>query len=126
MTVKERYCSYEVAMLLKEKGFDIWCDTYYTPSGTFKCDLYHSNDPTVECYAPTQQIACDWVFERYGISIEPTWCCYVKGQPWDCSISDTSIGTKWISNALCKEYKSKEEAINDAILYVLNNFKPKE
>ena len=126
MTVKERYCSHEVSKLLQEKGFDIWCDTYYTSSGTFKYDLYHSKDSTIDCYAPTQQMACDWIFERYGISIEPMWCCYVKGQPWDCSISSPSIGTKWIGNALCKEYKSQEEAINDSILYVLNNYKPKE
>jgi hypothetical protein len=34
MEVKERYCSYEVAKLLKEKGFDVWCNTYYTRIGT--------------------------------------------------------------------------------------------
>lgn len=127
MVVTERYCSYVVAMLLKEKGFDIWRDTYYTCFDTFGYNLHRKPiDLTFACYAPTQQMACDWIFERYGISIEPTWCCYVKGQPWDCSISSPSIGTKWIGNALCKEYKSQEEAINDAILYVLNNFKPKE
>lgn len=127
MSVTERYCSYEVAMLLKEKGFDIWCDTYFTHFGTFGYNLHKKDiDLTLACYAPTQQMACDWIFERYGICIEPTWCFFLKGQPWDCSISAPSIGTKWIGNALRKKCKSQEKAINDAILYVLNNFKPKE
>jgi len=126
MEVKERYCSYEVAKLLKEKGFAILCDTYYTHSRTFKYNLYKiGNDPTLECYAPTQQMACDWVFERYGISIEPMWFCFSEIKNWDCVIASPFIGQKWVGRIKKEDYKTKEEAINIAILYVLNNFKPK-
>ena len=126
MEIKERYCSYEVAKLLKEKGFTIFCDTYYTHSRTFKYNLYKiGNDPTLECYAPTQQMACDWVFERYGISIEPMWFCFSEIKFWDCGIVSPFIGQKWVGSIKKEDYKTKEEAINIAILYVLNNFKPK-
>ena len=58
MEVKERYCSYEVAKLLKEKGFEVCCNTYYTRIGNFKHNLFqtvmHTN---FACYAPTQQMA---------------------------------------------------------------------
>ena len=126
MEVKERYCSYEVAKLLKEKGFEVCCNTYYTRIGNFKHNLFqtvmHTN---FACYAPTQQMACDWVFERYGISIEPMWFCFSEIKFWDCGIVSPSIGQKWVGSIKKEDYKTKEEAINIAILYVLNNFKPK-
>ena len=31
--IKEAYCSFEVAKLLKEKGFDEVCDLYYPKEG---------------------------------------------------------------------------------------------
>ena len=52
--IQERYCSYEVARLLKEKGFDEACKCVYTKD--------------VECFAPTHQMACDWLREK-GIQI---------------------------------------------------------
>lgn len=136
MGITERFCSYEVARLLNKKGFDEECHHMYIgvtlewTNTIYGEDAMSNNEiPDVDTdviTAPTQQMVCDWIFERYGISIEPTWCFFLKGQPWDCSISSPSIGTKWIGNALRKTCKSQEEAIDEAILYVLNNFKQKE
>ena len=122
MGITERYCSYEVARLLHEKGFDIWRDTYFTHFGTFGYNLHKKDiDLTFACYAPTQQMACDWVFEKckYCITLEYDGCIGC----WECHIRHVD---KPNSHFIFTGMTNKEEAINDAILYVLNNFKPKE
>ena len=71
--IKERYCSYEVARLLKEKGFDEECDFYYEHSTDEPHEI--TRDEIVEscnlCIkAPTHQMACDWLREVHKIFIE--------------------------------------------------------
>ena len=65
--IKERYCSFEVAKLLKEKGFVIPCDWIYCSDGTFghKNSLWDKE----MFLAPTHQMACDWLREK-GFYIE--------------------------------------------------------
>lgn len=121
-------CEFKVYELNNNEdcGASIAIGEFYYETDSYK-DKQDAIDEQQGCLlAIKEQMACDWIFERYGICIEPIWCFFLKGQPWDCSISDTSIGTKWIGNALRKTCKSQEEAIDEAILYVLNNFKQKE
>lgn len=70
--IKERYCSYEVAMLLKEKGFDIGCyGRYSTRSKEFHFDATRKceNHGLFVIAAPTHQMACDWMIEAHHICI---------------------------------------------------------
>lgn len=69
--IEETYCSYEVAMLLKEKGFDIGCYGRYSIrskefhfDATRKCE----NHGLFVIAAPTHQMALKWLREK-GIYI---------------------------------------------------------
>lgn len=84
--LKERYCSYELSKLLKEKGFDWKCNGYY-----FKNPFDGSIDVAVSPYAmnknsdeyrkfdlpisaPTHQMAMDWLRNKgYHIEIQTLW-----------------------------------------------------
>ena len=66
--ITEDYVSFEIAKLLKEKGFEQHkCQHSYTSKGEFKWsdDL----DP-YECAAPTHQMAMKWLREMHNIDID--------------------------------------------------------
>jgi hypothetical protein len=66
--ITEDYVSFEIAKLLKEKGFEQHkCQHSYTSKGEFKWsdDL----DP-YECAAPTHQMAMKWLREVHKVNIE--------------------------------------------------------
>ena len=91
--IEERYCSYEVSNLLQEKGFNQECFAKYAKEA---CTERYYDDyrermlswtikpgeliiPSIdresyEVYgvmipAPTHQMACDWLYVKYGIFI---------------------------------------------------------
>lgn len=86
--MKEAYVTYEVAKLLKEKGFDweccfYWCvfpngDRVHTEYGYFANHNGNETDRFVS--RPTQAMACRWLRER-GIHIMPTIGCDVDRTP---------------------------------------------
>ena len=70
--ITEDYCSYEVAKLLKEKGFDEYCDNYYDqssdePQQLTLDEMYYSYDEFIK--APTHQMAMKWLREIHNICI---------------------------------------------------------
>lgn len=69
--IHEEICTYEVAMLAKEKGFSQECDLFYTRNGKL-CDErnYDSFDNKFWCYAPTQSLLQRWLREENGIIVE--------------------------------------------------------
>ena len=131
MEVTERFCSYEVAMLLKKKGFDAKGVSEY--GGVYETDLKGkvlgyslqpriSNEDTdlLQCLRPTQQMACDWIFKKCKrhISLEYDNCIGC----WECHIRRVD---KPDSYFIFTGIKDKEKAINTAMWYVLNNYEPK-
>ena len=75
-TITEDYVSFETAKLLKEKGFDQNCATYYLDGHVWR--HYHGEviPKGKQIYAaPSQAIAMKWLREVHGlhISLEP---CY--------------------------------------------------
>lgn len=74
---QEVYCSFEVAKLLKEKGFDAQCRAAYTNYGqlfTTQIQQYITNiicskGNLWECIAPTHQMAMKWLREVHNIDI---------------------------------------------------------
>ena len=70
--IKEDYVSFEIAKLLKEKGFDITlCNTCYKYNGKF-CNNRKSMSgvDNMICYpAPTIQMAMKWMREKHCIFI---------------------------------------------------------
>lgn len=133
--IKERYVNFEVANLLKDKGFDEPCDNYYDqsldePQQLTLDEMYYSYDEFIK--APTQAMACDWVEETFNISIvldltilgyEPFFLnghknpntastAFLSGKDYiPIPIGDNSDGS----------WSSKELAYNEALKYVLTN-----
>lgn len=75
-TISEDYVSFETAKLLKEKGFDQNCATYYLDGQVWR--HYHGEviPKGKQIYAaPTQAMSMKWLREVHGlhISLEP---CY--------------------------------------------------
>lgn len=69
--VKEAYVSFEVARLLKEKGFDEKCRNSYNLEGKFYVHTqWHYPITTMGYVAPTHQMAMKWLREKHNIDIE--------------------------------------------------------
>ncbi len=71
--IREDYVSFEIAKLLKEKGFDVSCRAYYD-MGALKEDMAVARDWSHSNYidhtsAPTLQMAMKWLREVYNILI---------------------------------------------------------
>lgn len=69
--ITEDYCSYEVAKLLKEKGFDESCRAVYEEEVlriNTLCD-YHNSELSSYICAPTHQMAMSWLREINNIIV---------------------------------------------------------
>ena len=115
--ITEDYCSFEVAKLLKEKGFDEECISYYVDDepNDIKYSFLAETNSTWEyrcCSAPTHQMAVKWLREK-DIRICPDYSD-VDGK-WF-----TMIGTKK-KRTYSGYYDTYEEAIEVALKYSLEN-----
>ena len=135
--IKERYCSFEVAKLLKEKGFRDNCASAYMTDGdvrdllenTVEWDngLINWNSVThddlcywgiagwnVECSRPTHQMAMDWLNETHNIFliVEP----YSKTS---CYFSLWEGDDIYRENPLKKDFPSYGETVEAALKYCL-------
>ena len=108
---QEDYCSFEVSKLLKEKGFNWDCITYYVDSepDDVKYSMLFENNTTWEercCSAPTHQMAMKWLREK-GIEcvVIPIW---------------NTIGKQYRSYVLSDlddKYKDNYDSYSDNISY---------
>lgn len=130
--MKEAYVSFEVAKLLKEKGFNWECRTCYE-HGELKtevCRQYVDWNGRHEVWelmsAPTHQMACAWLREIKNIVIIPEihtttdpkdyyWgaSIYYLDKPWDL--------VKWISEPSKGKCNGYDEVIEAALKYSLEN-----
>jgi len=124
MNITEDYCSYEVAKLLKEKGFHEPCiATYNSTTKNFQVEEIYE-DWTVHwkdyISAPTHQMALKWLREVYGLHI---WVDYSRldcneKQPYLWNIVETKIdGDYWEGTY----NKSPKNAVESALNYTLKN-----
>lgn len=124
---RETYVSYETAKLLKEKGFNCEVFHFYDENGHLMhregdCYfLYNWNYPTKDeygsqyCSAPTQQMACRWLEETYGLFIKIGRSMDINSNyyyRYDVLDKDNTGQMKSIR-------PSKEDAIEAALQYVL-------
>lgn len=126
--ITEDYVSFEVAKLLKEKGFDELCHGYFrkdNPNDLVElAQAANWNDEPFFTSRPTLQTAMKWLREVHNISIEAV---------YDCSNGKTETISWWLANikhinpGSSKEndcltaYDSYEEACEAAIKYCLEN-----
>ena len=117
----EDYCSYEVAKLLKEKGFDELCKYLYKDNGeryTLASTCYQNVCDDGECLCPTHQMTMKWLREVHDLHIiaypynafnKKKYCCQVYK-----TFNLLGCG-KYINERL----DSYEEAVEAALKYCL-------
>lgn len=128
--IEEAYCSFEVAKLLKEKGFDEPCECFYDTenndvsivNGWMDISNSELEEREIVCYsAPTHQMAMAWLREKYGIFIainnddlDFNWQCYDlinRGSTLDPKILSESYGG----------FKHYEDAVEVALKFCIKN-----
>jgi hypothetical protein len=62
--MKDAYCSFEIAKLLKEKGFCERCFMCYEQDGKVFEGFGNWNKVDIYIAAPTQQMACAWMRKK--------------------------------------------------------------
>lgn len=120
--IKEAYVSFEVAKLLKEKGFDVPTHVFYNP----KKDYILKFDPClidrnagIYVSAPTHQMVLAWLREVHNIHID---IC----SNWDVIhwiyqvfvITPRTAHNSYVDKIL---YTSYEQAVEAGIKYALEN-----
>jgi len=135
--IKERYVNLEVAKLLRDKGFNESCYTFYCSIDDEICYFdegsYFKNTELLsnfeEVVAPTQQMACDWVEATFNIAID-VWVGIIGyGLSISYALKDPNIASNDINHKdemPCGDnsdgsWSSKELAYNEALKYVLTN-----
>ena len=126
-TISEDYVSFETAKLLKEKGFNEKCRTYYKvfPENRIAA-IYHSSenrgvseDDPNEILCPTLQMAMKWLREVHDCSIEIISNGYLMDNDatWEC---DIKFGHQlYLRHIQCE--KTYEDCAEAAIKYCLEN-----
>ena len=97
--IKERYVSLEVAKLLKDKGFN---------------EDYPKGDCTQ--YGCTQQMACDWIRDKYRIHIVVRFRNRMGYIGSVCDISDPNNTLYMVDT---KAYSEVESVYNEALKCIL-------
>ena len=143
--IKEAYCSFEVAKLLKEKGFpqdyDIYhsmvynekdyeyevkrmaTETWFIKAGTLSS--YPVGVPEPKCYAPTHQMAMAWLREVHnkhcdiGYDIDLHWFFQIIDLKE--TVEYDYPETKYYHTENETGFNSYEEAVEAALKYCLEN-----
>ena len=128
--MKEDYVSFEIAKLLKEKGFDESCDQKYDDEGYLSFNhigYINAEKPTEDfsALAPTHQMAMKWLREEHKVFIyvEPfITTSGLEGYNPYC----TKIGGEFMWINPLRKYSNTssdtyEEAVESAIKYCLEN-----
>ena len=120
--ITEDYCSYEVAKLLKEKGFVQETLMVYSQNGNFMPNGAIEDTYQIFYPAPTHQMAMAWLREEKNIFIviEPHLYDYVneKNKSYACSLW---VGDNYYEYIESRDYPSYEDAVESALKYCLEN-----
>lgn len=116
--ITEAYVSFEVAKLLKEKGFDEHCIYVYLHNGD--TDIWDADKEDIECTKPTLQMAMKWLREAHNIHIIARPYTDKEGQHWGFIFDKYAYGC-WQELAIyiTDSWDSYEEAVEVAIKYCL-------
>ena len=121
--ITEDYVSFEIAKLLKEKGFDEGCRQYWYKGNIVfsrseirnrELDNYEDEGWT----APTLQMAMKWLRETFEIHCQID--CPIAASNWVYGIRNLDQD-EWIALRNMGDYDTYEEACEAAIKYCLEN-----
>ena len=127
--IHEEICTYEVAKLAKEKGFDV--PTHYAYNENCRKAMYmelclnRNIKDSRSISAPTQSLLQRWLREKKGVTI----CVDIFDDGWFFDIStfykqDTGIyevDMPYKSSNVSPVYDTYELALEDALKYALEN-----
>ena len=134
--IKEAYVGFEVAKLLKEKGFNELCfrlvrndgEVVEAPSQAWNG---MAKKQRIEfCLCPTHQMAMAWLMEVHNLYICPKYCCFCGSKPndrpyfkWEARILKLPLGNIIYPQPLdmCDYYETYEEAVEAALKVSLEN-----
>lgn len=117
--IGEDYCSYEIAKLLKEKGFDgyDWCCSHVYTSWQMLINGIPANDDDDFTYAPTHQMAMKWLRENnIIITPQPEYFSCDRCESWGIDIWAFGNYKK-----LPGDFPTYEEAVEAALHWTLEN-----
>lgn len=119
--ITEDYVSFEVAKLLREKGFESDdCHTAYDNEGKFFWHGDYSKERKGIMDAPTHQMAMKWLRVEHNLCIAPYAAAYRYGFTIDKADTGSNLGNekKFYPH---KEFETYEEAVEAALKYTLEN-----
>ena len=117
--ITEDYVSFEIAKLLKEKGFDVNCYTHYSSDGQEV--HYNYQTPSDGINMPTLETAMKWLRKIHNIHIVPKYDFYggyYTGRIYDGRRGTASEREDYIAIVGNDSY---EQACEAAIKYCLEN-----
>lgn len=129
--IKEAYCSYGLSKLLKEKGFDEPCRSYFIDKVDYIDFSYSTEELTVllmdvwETLRPTHQMACAWLREVHnkhcdiGYDIDLSWFFQIIDLKE--TIEHDYPETKYYHAENETGFNTYEEAVESALKYTLEN-----
>lgn len=125
--ITENYVSFEISKLLKEKGFDVHCDSYYEEDKSLHQFVgnYNSEDQKKEMphYSrPTHSICIKWIKENFKIYID----ILTNSEDFSQNVNAKICWTYWIFRPVDVEihssnFNTSEEATEAALKFVLSN-----
>ena len=116
--IKERYVNFEVASLLRDKGFNEPCRGVYEEKVlriNTLCDWLNS-DFSEYVAAPTQQTACNWIEENHKIHIVVR---FVSKLGYVASVCDISNPDSTLYMLNTEGYSNIESVYNEALKCIL-------
>lgn len=125
--IHEAICTYEVAKLAKEKGFDVQTFDWYDYTGNYHKGFIphelHECPRYKEYYAPTQSLLQRWLREEknivFGISpMQEMDCEYLGWCATIYKVDENGYGLSWKEELY---YNTYELALEHALKYALEN-----
>lgn len=118
-TITENYVSFEIAKLLKEKGFNEPCVYVYRHDSSE--DIWDADKEDIACQKPTLQMAMKWLRNNFHLEIYPFHDAIQENNDWWYRIEHHSKGCSLTEHESDVIYKTYEEACESAIKYCLEN-----
>lgn len=121
--ITEDYVSFEVAKLLKEKGFDESTNCFYNINGNFIGNTYYTKNSYTNCYAaPTLQMAMKWLREVCNIEINVSMSALNSDNSREYMFNIFFTNERYLEPSKTKTgFKCYEKAVEAAIKYCLTN-----
>lgn len=101
--IEEAYCSLGISKILRDKGFQIYCQRSFNPS-TNKPQSSPSDNTIPAIARPTHAVAMEWIRINFGKFI-----------------SITTDDNHQFRFEILSRFNSPQEGVEEALLYVLKN-----